>query len=176
MSFRLEQLGAFRWNLAGLSINFMATKPLFRFLLFGRMTLPSSKLKTREGATWNFGRSLLSLGQRYEKSEAAFGWGLCELRHYPRLPWNWGRADRLGGKRETDRCLPHRKGRLGKKKEGRVSIVSRAGSGVFLFVFKTVKSCWVYGCCSHPFQKNHGLAFYQTANRPKSFFARSSWS
>ena len=23
-------------------------------------------------------------------------WG-CDLRHYPRLPWNWGRADWLGG-------------------------------------------------------------------------------
>ena len=37
------------------------------------------KLKNREGATWNFERSLLSLGQKCIKSEAAFGWGLCEL-------------------------------------------------------------------------------------------------
>ena len=49
-----------------------------------------------------------------------------------RLPWNWGRADRLGRKWKTDRCLLHRKGWLGKKKEGRVSIVSRAGSGFLL--------------------------------------------
>ena len=86
-------------------------------------------------------------------------WGLCELHHYTRLPWNWERADRLGGKRKTDKCVLQRKGRLGKKKGGKSFHCEQSWVG-FSFVFKTVnlKSCWVNRCCSHPRQKNHGLA------------------
>ena len=46
-----------------------------------------------------------------------FKWGLCELRHCPRFPWIWGRADRLGGTPKTDRCVLQRKVWMGKKRE-----------------------------------------------------------
>ena len=58
----------------------------------------------------------------------------------PQFPWIWKRADRVVGKRKTDTCGPQRKGRLGEKKDGRFSIVSTVGSGLFCFQHGEVAS------------------------------------
>ena len=81
------------------------------------------------------------------ESSLLSGWGLCELRHCPRFPWIWGRADRLGGTPKTDRCVLLRKVLLGRKKEGWVSIVNRVSyiGRVFLVsrVWSRTCSVWV---------------------------------
>ena len=77
-------------------------------------------------------------------SKRLLEWGLCELRHCPRFPWIWGRADRLGGTPKTDRCGLQRKVWLGKKKEGWVSIVWELGR-VSCFQDDEVVRV-VYGC------------------------------
>ena len=105
-------------------------------------------------------------------------WGLCELRDYPRFPWIWGRADRLGGTPKTDRCVLQRKVWLGKKKEGWVSIVNRVRSG-FFFCFQDGEVVRVvYGCSERPRQKEPGPRI-SSDWRPtdlKCCFVRSSWS
>ena len=85
-------------------------------------------------------------------------WKWTLLRHCPRFPWIWGRANRLGGTPKPDRCVLQRKVGLGKKKEGWVSIVNRVRSG-FFFVFEMVKPyvlCIGARCSKRPREREPG--------------------